>query len=55
MTTFNVSVPVVALVEAESADEAIAKLYKRILTLGLRPSDDQGDAFESEPDVSADF
>ena len=55
MAIYNVAVQVLALVEADSEDEAIAKLRARIEAKGLVARDDEGNAFLSEPGVEADF
>lgn len=55
MSVYNVQVPVYALIEASSAEEAVEKLRAKIAEKGLVASDDKGDAFESEIGVEADF
>ena len=48
MTLWNVLVPVVELVEAESPGEAVAELKARLLSYGFDPYEGEGtDAFRS--------
>lgn len=47
MTTWNVLIGVVELIDAPSADEARARLRAALIAAGFHPYDD-GDAFESD-------
>lgn len=50
MPTYNTLVPVVALIDADSPEKAIALLKARIRSRNLEPYDGGPfDAFESEP------
>lgn len=49
MPMWNVLVPVVELVQAKSAEEAIAALRQRLSSYGFEPYDGEGaNAYESE-------
>lgn len=53
MTLYNVAVPVVELVEADSPEEAVAKFRERVTKAGFEfyggTLPDGANAFESEP------
>jgi hypothetical protein len=60
MAVYNVVVSVLALVEAETEEAAVAKLRAKIAQRGLLAMDDAADgkyasAFESEPGTTAEF
>lgn len=46
---YNTLVPVVAMIEAESPEQALATLRDRLSRAGFEPYDEGNDAFESEP------
>lgn len=48
MRKFNVLVGVVELIDAESAEAAVAELRTRLSRAGFEPYEESGDAFESE-------
>jgi len=48
MKTYNVAVTVVELVDANSADESVQALEKRLRAAGFETLEFSGNAFESE-------
>ena len=46
---FNVLVPVVELVRADSEDEAISKLARQLASRDFAPLTEKASAFDSEP------
>lgn len=53
MKVWNTLVPVVELVMADNAEEAVTKLRQRLTAAGFDPYDGEGSsAFESEEEIS---
>lgn len=48
MTAYNVSVPVVELIDAATPEAAIETLRSRLMLAGFDPCEFDADAFESE-------